>query len=156
MRRPARHFLACLTLSIVVSAATGCATRDPSPQLALADRPASTRAIEQDYLRRISITVETFQAPPGMIRVFTTTRRQLDAQVRANFPVGFDGTSVFYMGSDADWDYYLFAHHTFSQFYRVSRAENEQDNRMPLVGDSLAWREVKPDGQARSKPSTRP
>ena len=58
------------------------------------------------------------------------------------------------MGSDDDWDYYYLADHAFGLFHRVSREYNTQDQRMPLTGDSLGWREVKAAARATTMPDT--
>jgi hypothetical protein len=117
----------------------GCATRKPAPAPDLTDRPSDLA-----YLRVVRIDEDVFRAPSGQIRVFSTTRPVLDAMRRPGDGGDFDNSArpLFYMGSDADWDYYYLADHAFGLFYRARREFNSQDERMALTGNSLAWREV--------------
>jgi hypothetical protein len=100
----------------------------------LTDRPATISPLA-------AIDPTAFEAPPGMVKVFTISRAALEERVRSGWPGGFE-SSLFYIGSDDEWDFYFVGHHTFSLFYRVARAGNTQDDRMPLTGDSLAWRQL--------------
>ena len=152
MRHPrslGRVFLCASTLIGI-----GCASRKAEPELA--DLPPGVT-----HLEAVRISEDMFQAPPGMIRVFTTTRPALDAMRRpATRGIDFDSASrpLFYMGSDDDWDYYYLGDHAFGLFWRVRREHNRQEERMPLNGNSLAWREVKTDA-ATTRPdgaATRP
>jgi hypothetical protein len=150
MRRH-RHPLACSILSATSSIAIGCASSKPASDLS--NRPSTTVA-EAEYMQMVRIDPDMFQAPPGQIRVFTTTRAALDAARRQGDGSDFDNGAnpLFYMGSDDDWDYYYLADHAFGMFYRVSRQHNIQDQRMSLTGDSLAWRELKAPVRAKRRP----
>jgi hypothetical protein len=148
-----RHLLACSILSSISSIGIACASRNPAPAPEVTDRPAGVVA-GLEYMQAIQIDEAIFQAPPGHIRVFTTTRPRLDA-ARRPASDDFDNGAhpLFYLGSDDDWDYYYLADHAFGLFHRVSREYNTQDQRMPLTGDSLAWREVKGNVSATTKPA---
>jgi hypothetical protein len=156
MRRH-RHLLACFIPSAIASLGIGigcgCAPREPAAVQVVTDRPA-TAVADADYLDRVQISVDAFQAPPGEIRVLTTTRSALDAARSRGDGSDFDNGArpLFYIGSDADWDYYYLADHAFSLFWRVRREFNRQDERMELTGNSLAWREVKKRPGATSRP----
>jgi hypothetical protein len=152
-----RHLLACFILSAMASLGIGCTPRDSAPQLT--DRP-TTAVPSMRYLERVRITEDMFEAPPGQIRVFTTTRQWLDAKRSRGDGSDFDNGArpLFYMGSDADWDYYYLADHAFGLFWRVRCEFNRQDERMALTGNSVAWREVRGQAGATTKPdaTTRP
>ena len=145
-----RHLLAFSILYTLLLTGIGCASRKPGPELT--DRPASG-VVAEDYLSMVRIDPDMFQAPPGQIRVFTTSRPALDAARSRGSGDDFDNgaSPLFYMGSEADWDYYYLANHAFGLFYRVSREYNPQADRMPLTGNSLVWREVK-----AGAPTTKP
>jgi hypothetical protein len=143
-----RHLLACVTFCVTISIGLGCAPRSPVPEPD--DRPQGISGVEA-----IRISEDMFQAPPGQIRVFTTTRQDLDARRRpATRGEDFDSAArpLFYMGSDDDWDYYHLADHAFGQFWRVRREHNPQDGRTPLTGNSSGWREVTETVGATTKP----
>ena len=127
----------------------GCAPRESAPT----DRPVKTSAAT-DYIDVVRIDPDMFRAPPGQIRVYTTTRPWLDARRSAGDGSDFDNGArpLFYMGSDADWDYYYLADHAFGMFWRVRSEHNPQAERMPLTGNSLAWRKVKEQAAPTTEP----
>jgi hypothetical protein len=153
-----RHLLACSILFAISLTGIACAPRQPAPAPEVTDRP-TTAVAGVEYAQVVRIDPNMFQAPPGQIRVFTTTRPLLDA-ARRPASDDFDNSAhpLFYMGSDDGWDFYYLADHAFGLFYRVSREHNTQDERMPLTGNSLAWREVKAAAGAATRPAaaTRP
>jgi hypothetical protein len=146
-----QHRLATFILSVISFMGAGCAPRKSAP--AITDRPPTTQQAYA-YLDRVQINEDMFRAPPGQIRVTSVSRAWLEAMRSPGDGADFDNGArpMFYMGSDADWDYYYLAEHAFGLFYRVRRKVNQQANRMDLTGDSLVWREVKEAVGARTKP----
>ena len=138
MRRLARRrFAYRLTLSFATCFHPGCVARRAATPAETGPHATASRSSTAPLVR-LSLA-RIFESPPGTVRVRTVSRPGLEELVRAGGPGGH-GRRLFYMGSEADWDYYLLAHHTFSFFVRVSRDQNPMACRMPLTGNSLAWR----------------
>jgi hypothetical protein len=157
MRRT-RHLPVCGILSAISAMGIGCAPQQPAPPRDVTN-PQWTSELD-GYVRAMPLGADMFQAPPGQVLVYTTTRPSLEAMRRPGDGSQFDNGArpLFYMGSDDDWDYYYVADHAFGLFWRVRREHNPQGHRMPLTGNSLAWREVREKAAATTKAdaATRP
>lgn len=95
--------------------------------------PALPPADQTDQADKVEI--------PNALQGVTTTRSLLDQRLVETKGEPIPAT-LFYAGSDREYDYYYLAHPSGNQMYRVPQNANAQAHRIPCTSDVQKWQRL--------------